>query len=162
MVSDLGRAPTFNGGVSQGIALMMKQNLSSSSFWISDLTVGMAGRCYTLNYSQAIGSDIEDDTLSFNLDPKLTYRYFIHQPHFFLQTWNPLTMPMPMGILKYKELGDNWLFLYLKVIRQEKLDREDERCNPEPGYSFMACVKERLSREVGCRLPWDTHTRGGI
>ena len=107
----------------------------------------MAGRCYTLNYSKDIGSDIEENTLSFNLDPKLTYRYFIHHPHFFLQTWNPLTMPMPMGTLKYKELGDNWLFLYLKVLRQEKLDRESAEMKERLDGEAKA-LKEKLEKII--------------
>ena len=32
------------------------------------------------------------------------------------------------------------------------------RCNPEPSYSFTGCVRESLSKKIGCKLKWDSWT----
>jgi hypothetical protein len=50
--------------------------------------------------------------------------------------------------------------LILKVVREEKIDREGQQCNPNPNYGFTRCVRQKLSQTTGCRLPWDLTTQG--
>ena len=36
------------------------------------------------------------------------------------------------------------------------------RCNPEPSYSFTGCVRESLSKMIGCKLKWDSWTSDDV
>ena len=144
----------------QGIGPTVIQNFSSPSSWISDSSVGLSGRCYTLNYTGGLGTDLMDDALAFNLNPDLQYSFYVHQLDFFLLTWNPLTMPTINGNIEQESLGTNWHSLFLKTVRHEKIHRSSAPCNPQPQYRFSLCVKKAVSKRVGCRLPWDMHTSG--
>ena len=37
-----------------------------------------------------------------------------------------------------------------------KLDLPNQPCENSPSYSFTACIKNSISRVVGCRMEWDT------
>ena len=152
---------TISNGSYHGIApQLMKQNLSDPSFWVGDSTVGALGRCYTLNYTGKLGADVQDHSLVFNLNTKMSYSYFIHHADFFTLAWNPLTLPIVKGELFYDKVGNKLHYFYLRAIRQEKIDRAEQRCDPDPMYRFTYCVKEKVSEVVGCKLPWDNYTSG--
>ena len=83
--------------------------------WMWDVSAAIDGRCFTLNYDQMLSIDISVDSLVFNLDEKMTYYLFLHQPSFFLLTYNPLTMPTVDMVLNFKDIGKNYLTLFLEV-----------------------------------------------
>ena len=146
-------------GSQQGMGVPV-EDLSSPDFWLSDTTVGPLGRCYTLNFNKHLKADVEQDSLMFNLNKSLDYIWYIHSPDFFMITWNPLTLPTIQAGMKYGKQLDSHRYLYLKVVRQERLNRVVQPCNPESGYSFSSCIKSSVSTKVGCRQPWDTDTTG--
>ena len=152
---------TFPFGSQQGMGLLV-EDLSSQDFWISDTTVAVAGRCYTLNFTKHLRADVEEDSILFNLNKDLNYNWAIHSRDFFALTWNPLTLPLVQGELEYSKLLDSHRYLYLRAVRQERLNRVEQPCNPKPGYSFTSCIKSSVSTKVGCRQPWDTHTTGTL
>ena len=53
----------------------------------------------------------------FNLNKNLSYFIFLHEPDFFLTTYNPVTMPSTDTTLAYDEIGDGYMTLTLEVKR---------------------------------------------
>ena len=104
---------TFNNSATarQGIA----GNHLNPSAWTWDVTAAIDGRCFTLNFDQLLSIDISVDSLVFDLDKKMTYYLFLHQPDFFLVTYNPLTMPTVDMVLNFKDIGENYMTLFLEV-----------------------------------------------
>ena len=47
-----------------------------------------------------------------------------------------------------------------KVVKQVKLNRPEQPCAPAPDYNFSQCVKDKVSKRVGCYLPWQTAGNG--
>ena len=43
----------------------------------------------------------------------------------------------------------------ITLTKQKKLNLQRSPCNEDPVYSFTTCIKEQLSKRIGCRLPWD-------
>ena len=78
---------------------------------------------------------------------------FIHDPDYFLFSDNPLALPNNMQMLAPRPGR-----LYYSIVLREhsKLNTPSSPCMEEHDYSFTTCVKEALSRTVGCRLPWDS------
>ena len=35
------------------------------------------------------------------------------------------------------------------------MDKPEQRCESSESYSFTACIKNSISRRIGCRLKWD-------
>ena len=151
---------TFPSGSHLGLPGAVIEDLSSPDFWISDTTVAVLGRCFTLNFTRQLKAEVEEDSLMFNLNKDLDYNWFIHTLDFFMITWNPLTLPTIQGELEYGKQLDSHRYLYLRAVRQERLNRAEQPCNPDPGYSFSSCIKSSVSAKVGCRQPWDSHATG--
>ena len=81
--------------------MFSKNDLSTFEYWEWDMTVHIAGRCYTFNYNKSFpGLDVLEDGLFFDLDPDLIYMVFLHMPDFFSLTYNGMTMPTTMMFLK--------------------------------------------------------------
>ena len=108
-------------------------------------------------------ANILTDIIVTMLNPKLKYTVFIHSPNFFLYTYNPMTMPIIMYEYFNEEVaGKKKIEMqYLKVYREEKIGREGHPCNND-GYSFNKCIRGTISKEIGCRLPWDLDTTGSF
>ena len=51
----------------------------------------------------------------FNLKKNLSYFIFLHEPDFFLVTYNPVTLPSTDTTLSYKEVGDAYMTLTLEA-----------------------------------------------
>ena len=120
----------------------------------------MQGRCYTIQYDQKLEIEMEKDSLIIDLNKNLRYSIFLHQPGFFLLTYNSLTMPTFDMVLDHNEIGDSYLTLMLEVVRHEKLSRPGSLCEEKLDYNFTDCVKRAVTREAGCKLPWDSRTSG--
>ena len=50
----------------------------------------------------------------FNLNKNLSYFIFLHEPDFFLLTYNPVTMPTTDTTLTFEELNDAYMTLTLE------------------------------------------------
>ena len=53
----------------------------------------------------------------FNLKKNITYFIFLHEPDFYLLTYNPVTLPSTDITLSNKEVGDAYTTLTLQVKR---------------------------------------------
>ena len=93
------------------------KNLSNSEFWSWDMSVSVAGRCYTINYNQSLpGLDVLEDGLFFDLKQDLQYMIFLHEPEFFSITYNGMTMPTTMLFLKQpKDAVQSYTNILLEV-----------------------------------------------
>ena len=81
--------------------MFSEKDLATFEYWEWDMTVHIAGRCYTFNYNKSFpGLDVLEDGLFFDLDPDLIYMVFLHMPEFFSLTYNGMTMPTTMMFLK--------------------------------------------------------------
>ena len=43
----------------------------------------------------------------------------------------------------------------LTLTKHKRLNLDRRPCEEDPSYSFTVCIKEKLSKKIGCRLPWD-------
>ena len=93
-------------------------------YWTWDVTNAMQGRCYTIQYDQKLQIEMEKDSLIIDLNKELRLFVFLHQPGFFLLTYNSLTMPTLDLVLDHTEVGDSYLTLMLEVVQHQRLSRE--------------------------------------
>ena len=77
-------------------------------YWTWDVTNAMQGRCYTIQYDQKLQIEMEKDSLIIDLNKELSLSVFLHQPGFFLLTYNSLTMPTLDLVLDHTEVGDSY------------------------------------------------------
>ena len=45
-------------------------------------------------------------------------------------------------------------YLLIQAIRNEKLNRPHNPCQPSPDYNFADCVERSIIARVGCQPPW--------
>ena len=133
------------------------KNLSDEKqFWKWSTPNRQLGKCHTLLYEQPLQIDMTDDAIVINLSsPELYYTVYLHDPDFFMTSFNPFAMPMSIIHFNPKELSSGHLALPMAQVRTEKLNRAEMPCNPSPHYSFTTCIKESLVKIVNCSLPWD-------
>ena len=93
------------------------QRFVDPSLWTWDVTAAIDGRCFTLNFDEPLTIDLSVDSLVFNLEEDMVYYLFIHQPDFFILTYNPLTMPTVDMLISFNETGRSYLALILEVIK---------------------------------------------
>ena len=97
------------------------------------------------------------------LNSSLTYNVYIHDPHFFIFTFNPSTIP---GIFLYLKSEEGLHLRYIDVVHHVNMDRPQQHCEAAEDYSLTACVKNSVARKVGCRYilttQWANSLRTGI
>ena len=126
------------------ITLLNYSDISNPAFWISEITLSNLGRCHTLNNSVSLGSA----KWSFYFDPSTAYTVYIHDPHYFMMTANPATIPM---INLDMDLTQGLLFMYMEVVQHVNMDRTNQPCEAAKDYSFTACLRNSVASKVGCR-----------
>ena len=119
-------------------------DISNSSFWINDISFSTLGKCHTLNNSVSLGTA----KWMFLLDPYHDYAVAIHDPHFYLFTTNPATIP---GVTLDLKPSQGIQFMYIEVIQHVNMDRPQQPCAAQEDYSFTTCVKNSVAKKVGCR-----------
>merc|ERR1712130_36595 len=50
----------------------------------------------------------------------------------------------------------------MRVVQHNNINVPNRPCNPDPSYSFTSCVKESLSKRIGCKLKWDSWTSSDL
>ena len=137
------------------LGFTLKESLMAPELWREDFMVPWYGRTHTLVYPHHKGKDWRTDSIDLHVNTSdgLTRMIFIHDPDYFLFSDNPLSLPNNMQMLAPRPGR-----LYYSIVLREhrKLNTPSSPCMEEPDYSFTTCVKEGLSRTVGCRLPWDS------
>ena len=89
--------------------------------------------------------------LMFALYPQSNYMLYIYDPKFFLKAMIPLTTP---GI-QYSIKSSFFWTLFLSVTKHQKMNPKKSPCIEDPEYDFHGCVGNSITRQVGCRPPWD-------
>ena len=129
--------------------------LNSSNNLVEDFTNVRYGRTYTLNQDRRIGPDYEKDEIIFLLEPQLLYSLTVHDKRFFLANENPHGIPGiyrkidPGGWGRSRTHGPVYI---IDVTRHKNLNLQDSPCEENPEYDFTTCVKQSLSKKIGCRF----------
>ena len=126
-------------------------NLNVPSFWTENIFSFVYGTVFNSAKPYRIGADWSRN-ISISLNNSLDYCIWIHDPQYFLTTFNPDTIPHV--IIKLKQNQSTWL--YLKPVYHHLMNKPDHPCESSEAYSFTACVRNSISRKIGCRLVWDT------
>jgi hypothetical protein len=84
------------------------------------------------------------------------FRIILHDPFFFAINENPISFPS-LSLEIYPNKSERHYY-HLTMTEMEELDLPEDPCNLDRNYNFQACVKEGLSRQVGCRTNWDRWT----
>ena len=93
----------------------------------------------------------ESKGLNVKLYPQLNYKVYIHDPKYFLKARKPLPTP---GLLHLIE-NSGYRNLFVSVTKHQKMNQKKSPCNEDPEYDFSSCVGNSITRQVGCRPPWD-------
>ena len=123
------------------------------SLWTPHYSWTQTGLCYTYNSSLKFGSDFKTGVIFFGLNKHLDYIIFVHDPNLFVLNLNP-DLPMTQITME----GKLWQIRRMQTVQSERLNVPTKPCNADPDYSFTGCVRNAISRFVGCRLPWDQWT----
>ena len=109
------------------------------------------GKCHTLKSGYDMGYG-KGQGPSFVLNRRLIYFVYIYDPRFYIHAIPPLPTP---GIRLELDKGSFYVNKYLSVTKHIQLNQKNNPCNEDPNYDFQLCVRNSLTSEVGCRLPWD-------
>ena len=137
-----------------------KSLLDQEGLWKEDFTTSWYGRTYTLDIQRKIGPDDKLDQFFIVLGWNLDYRIFIHDPAYFVINTNPIGLPSLIFKISPNESKSH--YYQITLTEMEEVDHPEDPCETDPEYNFQACVKESLSKQVGCRLPWDNWTHQGF
>ena len=121
-------------------------DISNSSFWTNDISLATLGKCHTLNNSVSLGTA----KWIFLLDDSHDYTVVIHDPHFFLMTTNPATIP---GITLDLKPSQGLQFMYIEVIQHVNMDRPQQPCAAQEDYSQDlrdSLMEKKPQRIQGC------------
>ena len=123
---------------------------NESSMWTEDMTLTFNGRHFTLNPAMKISA-----ALIFEVDNSFDYLIWIHDANFFIPNINSFGLPSKLWITGKELTDEDALYHMITLTKHKKLNLARQPCEEDPTYSFAACIKEKLSEIVGCRLPWD-------
>ena len=68
--------------------------LNLTNFWRKDYHETRQGSIFTFNFPLSVGPNLFNDRLIFELSYALQYRFFIHDPKYFVITWNNAYFPV--------------------------------------------------------------------
>ena len=69
----------------------------------------------------------------------MTYRIYLHDHSFFLQTYKPSNFP---AISEKLDLRKEVSTIFFSSTLHSKLNRKSRKCQEDPEYSFQQCVRE--------------------
>jgi hypothetical protein len=130
-----------------------KSLIEDDALWTKDFTDSALGRRYTLNIGTSIGPDDTTDQLFVAVGYDLNYKMILHDQLYFAVNTNPGAFPSIILDIQPNETKSYYYGLALTEI--EELDIPKDPCKADQDYNFQACIKESLSRQVGCRTKWD-------
>ena len=134
-------------GVSRGFS---GEEIAGVQGWSSDFTRQDTGMCFTYTHPFNMGTIMKNESLAIYWAFDLSCMIFVHDPSFFLLNYNPA---LPLNSIQIVE--NTQVFYRMVVVQHINLDVASKPCQSDPTYSFTACIKNILSKEVGCRLYWD-------
>ena len=117
-------------------------------------TIPFLGRHFTLKPSVTISKN-NSDVIAFYIDAGFSYVVQIHDENFFVFNQNPLALPTRDWVIKGQTLKGGGYFYKMTLTKHKKLNLEHKPCKEDPMYNFNTCIRENLSKKVGCRFPMD-------
>jgi hypothetical protein len=133
--------------------------LKDDDLWTGDFTYTWYGRTYTIDMGENIGPDDTTSQLFVVVKYDLNYKIILHDPFYFATSINPATFPSIILPIRPNETNSHYYRIALTEV--EELDVPEDPCIPARDYNFQACIKESLSRQVGCRTKWDRWSQPG-
>ena len=132
--------------------------LTSATSLVEDFTNVRFGRTYTFHPDRRIGPDYNKDEIILILDPNLMYSILLHDKRFFLMSENPYGIPTIF--IKINPSSSFGPYYTIDVTHQKNLNVPDSPCEENSEYDFSLCVKQSLSKKIGCRWrKFINHTR---
>ena len=101
------------------------------------------------------GKGPQSKRLLYVLDPNLIYKLYIHDPKYFIKASKPLPTP---GMQYLIEEGIFAHVLFMSVTKNHKMNQMKNACNEDQEYNIQNCEMNSITRQVGCRPPWDLGT----
>ena len=128
----------------------LNSTLTGPEFWNTELFNFYWGKVFTMQRAY-LGTNWET-SLKLCLNSSLAYSIWIHDKDFFIPTINKDVIPHYLLRIEQQE----YIWLLIRPIIYNMMDKPDQRCEPSRSYSFTGCVKNSVSRRVGCRMEWDS------
>ena len=95
------------------------------------------------------------DVIAFYIDAGFSHVVQLHDENFFVFNQNPLALPTRNWLIKGQTLKGGGYFYKMTLTKHKKLNLEHKPCKEDPMYNFNTCIRENLSKKVGCRFPMD-------
>ena len=149
---------TFNRSeIIKGALLGYERKLSlmeDEGVWEQDFTYVRFGRSYTFQPNTRIGPEDNKEQLILLLDNKYIYDIFVHEKD--ILNDNRYTLP-PSIYIRLIPDASNHFKMYYKISATQHIEMNvpEDPCVEDDQYSFGVCVKESLTRRIGCRPSWD-------
>ena len=125
--------------------------------WTEDYLHNYAGRIYTLEHPLQLNPSILTGAfLRIELKNDHMYDLYIHDPKNFYLTENP--EPGFPYVRKEVDPRDLPYYYNLALTEVEELNVPHDPCNEDPNFNYKQCIKEYLSKIVGCRTKWDNNS----
>jgi hypothetical protein len=124
-------------------------DVTMDTIYVDDILDFSAGKSYRTKINF-----VEEDGYSFRIhfNPGQNYSVFIHDPNFYMNTTNPEIIP---HIFLNMDDGQSQM-ISLKTTYHHMMNKPQQPCESSESYSFTACIKNSISRIIGCRLEWDS------
>ena len=143
-----------SSGVTIGIGIDCK---IKEPKWTEDYLHNYAGRIYTLEHPLELRPYfVTRAYLRIELKKGHMYDLYIHDPKNFYLTENP--EPGFPYVRKEVDPTDLPYYFNLALTEVEELNVPHDPCNEDPNFNYKQCIKEYLSKIVGCRTKWDNNS----
>ena len=147
-----------SSGVTIGIGIKDFDWKIKEPKWTEDYLHNYAGRIYTLEHPLQLNPSIVTSAflrieLKTGHNGRHTYDLYIHDPKNFYLTENP--EPGFPYVRKEVDPTDLPYYYNLALTEVEELNVPHDPCNEDPNFNYKQCIKEYLSKIVGCRTKWD-------
>ena len=93
----------------------------------------------------------ESKPFRIHFKPGRNYSIFIHDPNYYIFTFNPETIPKIEIMIEDSRSA----FIYVKAVYHHNMDRPEQHCIASESYSFSRCVADYVSKIAGCRYELD-------
>ena len=116
------------------------------------MAVTVLGRSFTW-HPQKVLTPSPMDIMFFAAYKNFTFYVFVHDESYFFPNINPPGPPTSFWQFRGESLPSH--YQEITLTKHRKLNLVNRPCEEEESYSFTTCVKESISKKVGCRPPWD-------
>ena len=126
--------------------------------WTSHVSFMFNGQCLTSSAPAVLESG---SGLKVNLNTALvpSYEIFLHDPNFFLRSFNPKSVPTIENSLKIHNasISSGMYQQFVHVEKYSLLNRDQAPCSDydKKESSFSQCVANFVYDKVSCKLKWD-------